>query len=100
MRKLLVTGMLATGLLIGAVQANYAVANDTTKPTTQQVSKLDINKATVKQLTALKGIGEAKAKAIVEYRARINGFTHIDDLKEVKGIGDKLVLKLKEHISI
>lgn len=98
MKKLLVTGMLAAALLT-AIQTDYASANDSAEPSRQQLVKIDINKASVEQLITLKGIGESKAKAIVEYRAKINGFTHIDDLKEVKGIGDKLLLRLKDKIS-
>ncbi|HEG3860645.1 TPA: helix-hairpin-helix domain-containing protein, partial [Campylobacter jejuni] len=52
-----------------------------------------------KELKSLNGIGEAKAKAILEYRKEAN-FTSIDDLKKVKGIGDKLFEKIKNDITI
>lgn len=100
MKKLLATGMLASVLLVSALPTSYAAAKSEVKPTAQQTTKIDINKATIDQLTSLKGIGKAKAKAIVEYRAKVSGFTHIDDLKEVKGIGEKLVQKLKTQISV
>ncbi len=51
---------------------------------TQQV-KVDINKANVKDLTKVKGISAAKAKAIVSYRKKNGDFKTLDDLKNVKG---------------
>ncbi|EAL0218947.1 ComEA family DNA-binding protein [Campylobacter jejuni] len=62
---------------------------------------VNINTATLKELKSLNGIGEAKAKAkaILEYRKEAN-FTSIDDLKKVKGIGDKLFEKIKNDITI
>ncbi|EJS4236892.1 ComEA family DNA-binding protein [Campylobacter jejuni] len=61
---------------------------------------VNINTATLKELKSLNGIGEAKAtKAILEYRKEAN-FTSIDDLKKVKGIGDKLFEKIKNDITV
>jgi len=100
MRKLLATGMLASILLLSGLPTSTATADPNLISTAEHIVKIDINKATIEQLTSLQGIGEAKAKAIVEYRAKISGFTHIDDLKEVKGIGDKLVQQLKNQISV
>jgi competence protein ComEA len=100
MSKLLTTGMLASILILSGLPTSTATANPNFKSIAEQTAKIDINKATIEQLTSLQGIGKAKAKAIVEYRAKINGFTHIDDLKEVKGIGNKLVQQLKNQISV
>lgn len=47
--------------------------------------KVDLNKATVKELTKVKGISPAKAKAIVAYRKKNGDFKSVDDLKNVKG---------------
>lgn len=63
-------------------------------------SKVDINIATVKELTAVKGIGKKKAGAIVAYRTKKGRFDSISDLTKVKGIGKKTFKKIKEHITV
>ncbi|WP_338551997.1 ComEA family DNA-binding protein [Paenibacillus sp. KS-LC4] len=60
--------------------------------------KLDINRATAEELDGLKGIGPAKAKAIVENREKNGRFTSVDDLRRVKGIGPKLLQGMKDSI--
>lgn len=57
--------------------------------------RLDVNKATLEQLIAIKGLGPAKAAAIIKYRKEIGGFGHIDELVGVRGIGQKALKKLK-----
>ncbi|WP_424766736.1 ComEA family DNA-binding protein [Paenibacillus sp. sgz302251] len=60
--------------------------------------RLDINRATVVELDALKGIGPAKAQAIVADRERNGMFTSARDLLRVKGIGEKLLAGIEESI--
>lgn len=60
--------------------------------------KVNINKATVEELTKLPGVGESLARRIVEYRNENGKFKTIDDLKNVSGIGDKKFESLKEYI--
>lgn len=48
---------------------------------------VDINTASQKELEAVKGIGPAKAKAIVDYRKKNGNFKSLDDLKSVPGFG-------------
>ncbi len=60
---------------------------------------VNINTASVDELKELKGIGEAKAKAIVEYRKDQN-FSSIEDIKKVKGIGSKIFEDIKNDISV
>ena len=62
--------------------------------------KVNINKATITELTQLPGVGESLAKRIIEYR-NINGkFKSIEDLKNVSGIGEKKLENLREYIII
>lgn len=61
---------------------------------------LDINQATVEQLEQLNGIGAAKARAIVEFRAANGPFDSVDDLRQVRGIGDKLMASLRPHVTV
>ncbi|WP_148512175.1 ComEA family DNA-binding protein [Sulfurospirillum multivorans] len=63
-------------------------------------AKVDINSANVEELSSLKGIGEKKAQAIVDYRKVNAKFKTIDDLTQVKGIGSKIVEALKSETEV
>ncbi|MCW3171011.1 ComEA family DNA-binding protein [Shewanella subflava] len=54
-------------------------------------SKVNINKADLAELQSLNGIGEAKAKSIIEYRNKNGKFKDVKQLMEVSGIGEKLL---------
>lgn len=60
---------------------------------------VNINTASKEELMTLKGIGETTAEAIIEYRKK-NKFTKIEDIKNVKGIGDKKFESIKEDIEV
>lgn len=61
---------------------------------------INLNTATLEELQTLSGIGESKAKAIVEYRDKVGGFTRIEELMEVSGIGEALYEKIKTRITV
>jgi competence protein ComEA len=63
-------------------------------------TKVNINTATVTQLTELNGIGESIANAIVEYRNKNGKFKSIEDIKNVSGIGESKFENIKEYICI
>lgn len=63
-------------------------------------AKIDLNKATVAELTTLDRIGEAVAQRIVEYREQNGPFATIEDLKKVKGVGDKIFEANKDRITV
>ena len=62
-------------------------------------SKININEASMEELLTLNGIGEAKAKAIIKYREKMN-FKSIEDIKNVEGIGYNLFDQIKESITV
>mgnify|MGYP004622444611 FL=1 len=62
--------------------------------------KISINKATYEELITLPGIGPKTAEKIIEYRNTYGSFWSLEDIKKVKGIGDKKYAKLKEYITI
>lgn len=64
------------------------------------IAAVDINKADVATLKNLPGIGETKAKAIVEYREKNGPFKTVQDLDKVKGIGPKMMEKLKDQVTV
>jgi competence protein ComEA len=61
---------------------------------------VNINKASKEELMSIKGIGEKKAKAIVDYRKKHGKFKTINDLQSVKGIGPKFISKHKKEITV
>lgn len=62
---------------------------------------VDINKADAATISQqLKGVGPAKAKAIVEYRTAHGAFKSVDELRKVHGIGDKLLAKIRNDVSL
>ncbi|MDP3636085.1 MAG: helix-hairpin-helix domain-containing protein [Azonexus sp.] len=61
---------------------------------------ININTATVDELETVKGLGPSKAQAIIDHRSKNGPFKSLDDLKNVKGFGDKSVAKLKSELSV
>ena len=60
---------------------------------------ININTATLEELLTLSGIGESKAKSIIEYRIK-TPFNKIEDIMNVSGIGESLYNKIKENITV
>ncbi|MBL8469850.1 ComEA family DNA-binding protein [Methyloversatilis discipulorum] len=56
---------------------------------------LDLNSASEAELDALPGVGPSRAQAIIEHRTKNGPFTSVDELRNVKGIGDKTFAELK-----
>jgi competence protein ComEA len=81
----------AVALVVGT--AGLAVA------ATEGEHRVDINTASAAELATLPGIGDSKAQAIVEYRAA-DPFRSVDDLKKVKGIGDKTLESLRPNLMV
>ena len=82
------TGVLAALLLMAA---RPAAADDT---------PVNINTASAAELAALAGIGPSKADAIVEHREKNGQFKTVDDLKLVRGIGDKMLEQLRPQVTV
>jgi competence protein ComEA len=63
-------------------------------------AKINLNTATLEQLDGLPGIGPVLAQRILDYRAQHGSFKTIEQVKEVKGIGDALFDEIKERITV
>lgn len=61
---------------------------------------VNLNTATKDELVALPGIGPAKAQAIVDYRNQHGPFRSVDDVRKVKGIGEKLFLQIRPELTL
>lgn len=66
----------------------------------KETTSVNINESSIEELTTISGIGESKAKAIIEYRTTNGPFKSIEEIKNVSGIGDKLYDKIKAYITI
>ncbi|WP_108947044.1 ComEA family DNA-binding protein [Shewanella halifaxensis] len=100
MYKLILSVLVLSSLLVFSVEAAPKVANDIAKQESSQIQLVKINSGTVNELAALNGVGETKAQAIVEYRKANGNFKSIEQLNEVKGIGDKLIEKNRAYLSL
>lgn len=58
---------------------------------------INYNTANMETLQSIPGIGESKAKSIINYRNKIGGFSSTEQLIEVSGIGEKMLETMKEH---
>ena len=65
-----------------------------------QKTKININTASVEQLMALKGIGESRARDIVDYRMRNGSFKKTEDVMKVSGIKEAAYSKIKDDICV
>jgi competence protein ComEA len=90
--------------MIGDSAEVYAfVAEDT--PSTNAASSditeiININSASIEQLQNLSGIGEKKAQAIIDYRNEHGSFQTIEEIMNVKGIGQGIFAKIKNRIEV
>ncbi|WP_462157720.1 ComEA family DNA-binding protein [Pseudoalteromonas sp. GB56] len=87
-------------LLMSIATPIYAKPVDTPNVESKVMEKVNINKATIEQLQSLPGIGPSKAAAIVDYRKQNGKFTALEELENVPGIGSKLLVKVKDRITL
>jgi competence protein ComEA len=99
MMRIVMVVLLVLGLGIAA-QAAQVPPRSTPAAKASASAPLNLNTATVAQLETLPGIGKSTAERILEYRDKNGGFKKIEDLMNVRGIGEKNFLKLKPLVAV
>lgn len=79
---------------------DFIVFYDIKKAEAEKDGKISINNATLEELMTLPHIGEVKGKAIIAYREEYGGFVSIEELTEVRGIGEATLEKLRDLIKL
>ncbi len=87
-----------TGVAVSKVTTTMATEEDSEKTSIE--SMININTATVAELDTLEGIGVEKANDIIAYRKKLGGYTTIEQLMEISGIGEATFNKIKNNITV
>ncbi len=75
-------------------------ANTSKEDSDAVIYPLNINTCTEQELTSVDGIGPTRANAIIQYRDYLKGYTSVEQIKNIKGIGDKLYEKIAPYLTV
>ena len=98
--KTIIPGVLAISAFLMTVSAVAAQTPAPPAAAAAQKATINLNTATLDQLETLPGIGRKTAERILEQRQKSGGFKKIEELMNVKGIGEKSFLKIKPMVFV
>ncbi|GAB3402199.1 hypothetical protein GCM10027569_08040 [Flindersiella endophytica] len=92
-------------VLVGVAQAPQARGSPPPQPSDGMPTKatdtpVNLNTATVEQLDSLPGVGPVLAQRIIDARDERGGFTNVQELREVSGIGERKYAELEQRVTI
>lgn len=61
---------------------------------------INLNTCTAEELMSIENVGESRANAIIEYRDYLGGYTSVEQLKDIKGIGDATFEKIEPYVTV
>ncbi len=91
---------IALALILGLCVALTPVSLWAQKAKPVSTEKVNINTATQEQLETLPGVGPAIAKKIIEHRSKVGKFSKIEEIINVKGIGEKKFQQMKDRLIV
>ena len=100
MHRSVAIGIVLATLIGGAVAAAPAEQRRQEAPAAAEASKVDLNRANSQQLQELPGIGTRTAELIIAYREEHGRFEKVEDLMNVRGIGERTFLRLRELVEV
>ena len=96
MIRTVIAVLVALGLSVATVSTQAKAQG----PSASASAPVNLNTASVAQLETLPGIGKATAERILEYRTKNGSFKKVEDLMNVRGVGEKSFLKLKPLVTV
>lgn len=94
------TALVAALALLLLQPAARAQSEEESAPKTALVGVVNVNTATPEQLELLPGVGPARARAIIEHRKEHGPFAEVEDLRQISGIGEKALERIRPHCTL
>lgn len=100
LESLLVASVFFGGLSLMGLDRLSAAPKSEIQVESQAAQVINVNRASLEELQAVRGIGPALAERIIQYREEHGPFKRVDDLTEIRGIGEAKLEKIKSQVTI